>query len=524
MRVLKAIEGLSCFLRQCRTTSGENTQVGLVPTMGGLHDGHLSLIRRARAENDSVIVSIFVNPLQFGPGEDLERYPRTDARDLQLCEAAGVDGVFMPTPAMLFGTSSPQPGGLTEVVPAKAMMGVLCGPYRPGHFEGVATVVTKLLSLVQPDRAYFGRKDAQQLAIIKRLVADLSLPVTIVPCPIVREDSGLALSSRNSYLSEAERQQAAVINRGLTAAQQLFEDGERCSQTLIAIARQHLSQVPQVQPQYVEIVHPETLKPLETINSIGLMGVAAHIGSTRLIDNVLLRHRQPIIAIDGPAGAGKSTVARRVAKELDLLYLDSGAMYRAVTWLALDRGVSPQDEVSVAELLQDCHIQLSSSGDTPEFAAYPSRIWINGQEVTQQIRTPEVTRQVSVIAAQPTVRKVLLEQQQQYGVNGGVVMEGRDIGTAVFPQAELKIFLTASVAERARRRQRDMAAQNQPAASLEDLERAIDERDRKDSTRRVAPLKKAEDAIELNTDGLSIDDVVSKIVCLFKGKVLGSGG
>jgi pantoate ligase/cytidylate kinase len=487
--------------------------------MGGLHDGHLSLIRQARAENDIVIVSIFVNPLQFGPGEDLDRYPRTDARDLQLCEAAEVDGVFMPTPAVLYGTPSPQPGGFTQVVPPKTMTGVLCGPYRPGHFEGVATVVTKLLSLVQPDRAYFGRKDAQQLAIIQRLVADLSLSVTIVPCPIVREDNGLALSSRNSYLSEQERQQAAVIHRGLTAAKQRFKEGERRSQPLIAVARQHISQVPGVQPQYVEIVHPETLAPLETITSIGLMGVAAHVGSTRLIDNVLLRHRQPIIAIDGPAGAGKSTVARRVAKELDLLYLDSGAMYRAVTWLALTRGINPQDEVSVAELLRDCDIQLSSSGDAPEFAAYPSRIWINGQEVTQQIRTPEVTQQVSAIAAQPMVRQVLLEQQQQYGVDGGVVMEGRDIGTAVFPQAELKIFLTASVAERARRRQRDMAAQNQPAASLEDLERAIDERDRKDSTRRVAPLKKAEDAIELNTDGLSIDDVVSKIVCLFRGRI-----
>jgi pantoate ligase/cytidylate kinase len=519
VRLLKTVEGLSCFLRQGRWEGDNHAQLGFVPTMGGLHEGHLSLIQRARQENDVVIVSIFVNPLQFGPGEDLDRYPQTQEQDLQLCRAAGVDGVFMPTPRMLYGAETPTMDHLTEVIPPRAMMKVLCGPYRPGHFEGVATVVTKLLSLVRPDRAYFGQKDAQQLAIIKRLVADLNLTVEIVDCPIVREASGLALSSRNQYLTDEERQQAAVLYRGLTAAKELFNQGERSSQALIAAARQHISQVPQVMLQYVDVVHPDTLEPLQSIGSVGVMALAAHLGPTRLIDNMVLRHRKPIIAIDGPAGAGKSTVARRVAKALDLLYLDSGAMYRAITWLALDRGIDPQDEVGVAELLQGRDIKLASSGDAPEFAAYPSRIWIDDREVTQQIRTPEVTQQVSAIAAQPVVRKVLLQQQQQYGVNGGVVMEGRDIGTAVFPHAELKIFLTASVTERARRRQRDMEAQNQAVASLEDLERAIDERDRKDSTRKVAPLKKADDALELNTDGLTIDDVVSKIVCLFENQV-----
>lgn len=521
MRVLKTVEGLACFLSQTRGSSGESPLVGLVPTMGGLHQGHLSLIQRARRENGTVVVSLFVNPLQFGPGEDLARYPQTQAADIRLCQDAGVDGVFMPSTQTLYGTATPNATDLSEVVPPRSMMTVLCGPYRPGHFEGVATVVIKLLNLVAPDRAYFGCKDAQQLAIIQRLVQDLNLPVEVVNCPIVREPNGLALSSRNRYLTDQEHQQAAVLYRGLMAAKQMFQQGERHSQTLIAIVKQHLSQVPQVRPQYVELVHPETLQPLEKVISKGLLGVAAHVGDTRLIDNVLLRHRQPIIAIDGPAGAGKSTVARRVAKQLDLLYLDSGAMYRAITWLALDQGVDPEDEVAVAELLQDCDMQLAPSGDTPEFAAFPSRIWMNGQEVTQPIRSSEVTEQVSAIAAQPTVRLVLLAQQRQYGVNGGVVMEGRDIGTAVFPHAELKIFLTASVTERALRRQRDLQAQKQPVVSLEDLERAIDERDRKDSTRQVAPLKQAEDAIVLNTDGLTIDDVVSKIVCLFRARVEG---
>lgn len=396
----------------------------------------------------------------------------------------------MPTPQVLYGSPNLSLSGLTQVVPPTAMTSVLCGPYRPGHFEGVATVVTKLLSLVAPDRAYFGRKDAQQLAILKRLAQDLNLPGQLIGCPTIRDNGGLALSSRNAYLNEAEGQQAAAIYQALLAAQAQFEAGERRGIALLSTVQQALAQEPALHPQYVELVHPDTLAPLETIESVGLLAVAAHLGTTRLIDNILLRHRQPIVAIDGPAGAGKSTVARQVAKRLNLLYLDSGAMYRAITWKALQQGLDLQDEVAIAELVPDCDLRLASSGDDPAFAAYPSRIWLNDQEVTQLIRDSAVTAQVSTIAAQPIVRKLLLRQQQQYGIAGGVVMEGRDIGTQVFPHAELKIFLTASVAERARRRLRDMRAQQQSVESLEELERAINERDRKDSTRRVAPSKK----------------------------------
>ncbi|WP_035993112.1 bifunctional pantoate--beta-alanine ligase/(d)CMP kinase [Leptolyngbya sp. KIOST-1] len=530
MRVLKTVEGLLRYLAQARQGLGASSSleaglgvpptVGLVPTMGHLHRGHQSLIERARHENTLVVVSIFVNPLQFGPQEDLARYPHTPDQDLRLCEQGGVDVVFMPTPAAFYGSASPQGKDVTQVLPPQPMVSVLCGPYRPGHFAGVATVVTKLLSLVAPDRAYFGYKDAQQLAILKRLSRDLNLPGQIVGCPTVREESGLALSSRNTYLSEAERQQAAALHRGLMAAQRCFRAGERLGSALIAAVYQELALAPDLVPQYVELVHPETLHPLERIDSLGMVAIAAHLGTTRLIDNLLLRDRQPIVAIDGPAGAGKSTVARRVAQQLNLLYLDSGAMYRAVTWLALERGVDLHDEVAIAELVSDCDIHLAASGDDPAFAAFPSRIWLNGQEVTQLIRSSAVTDQVSLVSAQPTVRQTLLGQQQQYGVTGGVVMEGRDIGTQVFPQAELKIFLTASVAERARRRQRDLAAQQLPAIALDELELAIDERDRKDSSRSVSPLRKADDAIELNTDGLTLDEVVGKIVTLFQERVL----
>ena len=523
MQQLHTLEGLQCCLAAWRQPAQainapeitpEIISVGLVPTMGALHAGHLSLIQRARQDNDRVIVSIFVNPLQFGPGEDLDRYPRPLASDLGQCEAAGVDAVFCPSPTALYGTASPGAAALTQVMPPPALTKHLCGPHRPGHFAGVTTVVTKLLALVLPTRAYFGQKDAQQLAILQQLVMDLNLPVTVVGCPIVREADGLALSSRNQYLSTEERSQAIALFQGLQAAKQAFDQGERQAELLLQSVTAVLATAPLVRPQYVELVHPHTLVPLTSIKSDGLLAIAAHLGQTRLIDNMVLRSRRPIIAIDGPAGAGKSTVARRVAEDLGLLYLDSGAMYRAVTWRVLEAGIEPTDEVAVAELLSDCEIRLGanpSQGGQPS----PSRVWVNGQEVTQAVRTATVTAQVSTVAAQPMVRQVLLRQQQGYGHEGGLVMEGRDIGTHVFPEAELKIFLTASVQERARRRRQDLAHQNQPTISLEDLERAIDERDRKDSPRRIAPLRKAEDAIELITDGLTIEQVVDKIVGLY---------
>jgi pantoate ligase/cytidylate kinase len=373
-------------------------------------------------------------------------------------------------------------------------------------------VVTKLLALVQPTRAYFGQKDAQQLAILQQLVADLNLPVVVVGCPIVREADGLALSSRNQYLTAVERAQATALYQGLQAAQQAFDQGERCAAALLQQVTDRLAAAPLVQPEYIELVHPQTLAPLDTLARAGLLAIAAHLGQTRLIDNLVLRSRRPIIAIDGPAGAGKSTVARLVAEDLGLLYLDSGAMYRAVTWRVLQAGIEPTHGVAVAELLADCEIRLGANLSP---GGQPSRVWVNGEEVTQAVRTPTITAQVSTVSAQPMVRQVLLRQQQAYGAEGGLVMEGRDIGTHVFPAAELKIFLTATVQERARRRQQDLANQNQPAISLEDLERAIDERDRKDSTRRVAPLRQAEGAIELVTDGLTIEQVVSKIVGLY---------
>lgn len=531
MRLFTTIAGLRCHLDLHRsrqlfsppvssrnvTRTGLVPTIGLVPTMGALHSGHLSLIERAKQETDLVVVSIFVNPTQFGPNEDFSRYPRDLERDRQLCEQADVQVIFAPTVAEIYGSDEQaqvqsQTDQQTQVMPPAAMMAGLCGASRPGHFQGVATVVTKLFNIVQPDRAYFGQKDAQQLAILRRLVSDLNLPIALVPCPILREPSGLAMSSRNQYLSDPEREQAIALHRGLLQAESTFRSGKRTREAIIAAVRFELEKVPAVKPNYIDLVHPDTLIPLSEVDDVGLLAIAAHVGNTRLIDNVMLKGRKPILAIDGPAGAGKSTVVRMVAQNLGLLYLDTGAMYRSVTWLALESNVDLEDEAAIAELLSQCDIDIS--GD-------PSAVTVrvNQQDVTTPIRSPEVTANVSAIAALATVRQDLVKRQQAYGRMGGVVMEGRDIGTHVFPDAELKVFLTASVAERARRRRQDLLDQGYEPTPLAELETSIAERDRKDSTRSIAPLRQAADAVEIQTDNLTIEEVVAKIVGLYEQKL-----
>ena len=502
MRLFTTISGLRSELERQR----QNQKIGFFPTMGALHPGHLSSIERAVSENDLVVVSIFVNPLQFGANEDLDRYPRQLERDCQLCEQLGVKVVFAPSAAELYGQNS-----TTLVIPPAKMISVLCGRFREGHFEGVATVVTKLLNIVQPTTAYFGEKDAQQLAIIRRLVKDLNLPVEIRGCPIVREASGLAYSSRNQYLTPEQKEQASVLSYSLWEAQKEFKRGELDSYKLIEIVKGELAPVPQVKVQYVELVHPQKLMPLEKIEEAGLLAIACYLGSTRLIDNVVLRQRQPIIAIDGPAGAGKSTVTRRVAKALGLFHLDTGAMYRAVTWLVMQAGIPLTDRGAIAELVSQATIELIPGKSSQD----PTGVQINGEEVTEAIRSSKVTANVSAIAAQAAVRRELVKEQQRWGKRGGIVVEGRDIGTNVFPHAELKIYLTASVKERARRRWQELQEQEQQELNLEQLEREIQQRDDLDSNRQISPLRKADDAIEINTDGLSIEQVTQQIIDLY---------
>jgi pantoate--beta-alanine ligase len=248
--------------------------------MGALHEGHLSLIRRARADNDLVVVSVFVNPTQFGPAEDLNKYPRDLERDLRLAGEAGADLVFSPSAAEMY------PPGYSTWVDVEGLTEGLCGRSRPGHFRGVCTVVTKLLHVCAPDRAYFGEKDAQQLAVIKKMVRDLDIPVEVVSCPTVREADGLALSSRNVRLSSEERAEAPVIYRALSTARTLVENGEREASRLESEIREVLAGASRAAIDYVEIVEATTLKPVEVLSGRCLIAVAVWFGDTRLIDNV----------------------------------------------------------------------------------------------------------------------------------------------------------------------------------------------------------------------------------------------
>ena len=257
-------------------------RVGLVPTMGALHEGHLSLVRAARAQSDLVVVSIFVNPTQFGPKEDFSKYPRTLEKDLALLEAEKVDFIFSPSVQEMY------PPGSSTWVTVEGLSEKLDGRSRPGHFRGVTTVVSKLFNIVQPDLAVFGQKDAAQAAIIRSMVDDLHFDVRILVCPIVREKDGLAMSSRNVYLNPEQRKQAIVLYRALTRVQTLADQGERNASTLISAGKQVVAEEPQVRLDYFEIVNWETLDPVPDISKGALVAVAAYVGGTRLIDNVML--------------------------------------------------------------------------------------------------------------------------------------------------------------------------------------------------------------------------------------------
>jgi pantoate--beta-alanine ligase len=264
-------------LRELLGVRRQGKTVGLVPTMGALHSGHLRLLELARAETDVVVASIFVNPTQFNRQDDLSQYPRTLDQDLAVCRAAGVDVVFAPSAAGMY------PQAQLAWVDVSALTQHLCGPGRPGHFQGVATVVMKLLQIVQPDRAYFGEKDAQQLVIIQRMVKDLNVPVIVVPVATVREPDGLALSSRNQHLSPSEREKAVVLSQALFTARDLVERGERSAEV---IASKVAPIFKNVRLEYFSLVDPETLLPVEQVEGPVLIAAAVWLGLTRLIDNV----------------------------------------------------------------------------------------------------------------------------------------------------------------------------------------------------------------------------------------------
>ncbi len=283
---METIQSVTSMKTWSRKHVAVGKTIGFVPTMGFLHEGHISLMRSARAENDLLVVSIFVNPTQFGRNEDFGSYPRDPESDSAKCAGVGTDAIFMPGPDDIYGPD------YQTYVEVEKVSGPLCGASRPGHFRGVATVVLKLFNIVQPTAAYFGRKDYQQLQVIKTMVRDLDLGVRIVPCATVREEDRLAMSSRNSYLSRDERRQAVCLNQALLEAQRLFEEREPKAAKYIDIMTERIRREPDAKIDYVSLVHPETLQDLKEVNRSALAVMAVRVGKTRLIDNMVFERKE----------------------------------------------------------------------------------------------------------------------------------------------------------------------------------------------------------------------------------------
>ena len=275
MQVTKTVQETRALIKNWKK---EGKTIGLVPTMGFLHEGHASLIKRCREENDIVVVSDFVNPTQFGPTEDLEAYPRDFKRDSELCESLGADLIFHPEPTDMYH----DPHAFVSI---DTLSDTLCGKTRPIHFKGVCTVVSKLFNIVAPDRAYFGQKDAQQLAIIRKMVQDLNFDIQIVGCPIIREADGLAKSSRNTYLSKEERVAALVLSQAVAIGKELVRQGETDCQTILSKMKAHIEQEPLAKIDYVKLVDAATMQQIPTLDRPALCAMAVYIGKTRLIDN-----------------------------------------------------------------------------------------------------------------------------------------------------------------------------------------------------------------------------------------------
>ncbi len=483
------------------------SDINFIPTMGNLHYGHQKLISTAKSSNcNTNLLSIFVNPLQFESKEDLRSYPKTVDKDIAIAFSHGADVIFIPNTIDIYPKNN---NSISYLKASKELSSALCGLTRVGHFDGVCTVVYRLLKLIQPKNLYLGEKDWQQLLIIKNLLEEKKFNINIISVPTQRDSDGVPFSSRNKLLSKNEREILRLFSNELCHAKNIFKKDKKVD--LKQLTKKLESK--NISIEYLEHLHAYSLKKFQAEDNISILAGAIKCGKTRLIDHVFLMNRKPIIAIDGPAGSGKSTITKLIAKELNLLYLDTGAMYRAISWLFKKQKIDYAKESELKKVLNDISIIFKSNSLSQQ------DVFINNFCVTEAIRSQEISSIVSKISSIKIIREFLVNEQRKIGHSGGLVAEGRDIGTTVFPDAELKIFLTASIDERAKRRKSDLESRNTEEIDFNQLRELIRKRDFEDSTREVSPLKKANDAIELNTDGYTINEVVEKIINFYNLKI-----
>ena len=482
-------------------------EINFIPTMGNLHNGHTKLISTAKNSNINFnLVSIFINPLQFDNKADLENYPESIDNDIKEAFLNGADGIFIPK---IIDIYPPNEKNILYLKASKNLTSALCGLSRAGHFDGVCTVIYRLLKLIKPKNLYLGEKDWQQLLILKNLLIDMKLNINIKSIPTQRDFDGIPLSSRNNLLSKSERELVKYFSEQLFLAKKIFKKDKKIN--LEKITKKLKKE--KIVIEYLEHLHPYSLKKAGEKDNISILAGAIKCGKTRLIDHVFLMKRSPIIAIDGPAGSGKSTVTKLIAQKLKLLYLDTGAMYRALSWFLIKENINYQKENELSKIFSDLSIVFKVNTNLNQ------DVYINNHCVTEEIRSQEISSIVSKISSIKKIREFLVAEQRKIGKLGGLVAEGRDIGTTVFPDAELKIFLTASIDERAKRRKSDLKSKDSNKIDLNELKELIKKRDFEDSNRDISPLIKANDAIELITDGYSVNEVVEKIIKFYNDKI-----
>ena len=478
--------------------------INFVPTMGNLHKGHLELINQSNKDgSNETLVSIFINPLQFNDKRDFKNYPKTIEKDIRLAFSSGANAIFVPSEKEILNIKS-----LIYQKACKKLSSNLCGKSREGHFDGVCTIVLRMLKIINPQKMFLGEKDWQQVMILKNMVKKLNLKVEIKSINTQRDEDGVPFSSRNNLLTTSERKDLQYFSKELKKAKKNFLVNK-----VINLGEINNSfKKKNLKVEYLQHLSAFSLNESIDKENITILAGAILCGSTRLIDHVFLMKRKPIIAIDGPAGSGKSTVTKLIAKKLDFIYLDTGAMYRALSWFLIDQKISYENDNILEECLKKLNIVFKTNLNSDQ------DIFINDICVTNKIRSQKISSIVSSIASIGKVREFLVKEQRKIGDKGGIVAEGRDIGTTVFPKAEIKIYLNASIDERAKRRKIELEIQGQDI-NFDKLKDQIKQRDLDDSTRNISPLVKAEDAIEIITDNYTAEQIANKIIQIFYEKL-----